>query len=404
MPRLRPLAVVVIVWCSVIALSTLAAGIDYFSDCLGIDELLRGNLEGFFQMQPMQGPVSLLVRAPFVALVFHSDIDTVYYMGLIPCYAALLVLTRVLWVRMEGRPTVDRLLVALLCIGSPFVVKAVHWGHPEELLATALTLGALFTAARGRPVLAGAMLGTAYATKQWAVIAGLPILLSLPPRHRVRFTAACVGFGALFVVPMILGDPQRFLLVTRDAGSAVPGLRLEHATMPGVRVLPQSFWTPFTSPLPYGGLGYRFTTSLLSPVAHPLLVVAGLPFAYTLWRRHGRLTMLMAARLLALALLLRCWLDPNNLDYYHVPLISTLAVVAALGGERDLRAALYATAGMALAFVQPATKMQTVATDAWLKYAVYTLAVVPLAAWLIGDLYDVRFAYRARRSARTQAA
>ncbi len=380
------MSTIVLIWCTVIALSTLAAGIDYFSDCLGIDELLRGNLHDFFAMQPMQGPASLLLRAPFVAIVFHADINTVYYAGLLPCYAALLVLARVLWTRMEGRPTADRVLVVGICVASPFAVKAVHWGHPEELLATALTLGSLLTAARGRPVLAGVMLGTAYASKQWALVAGLPILLVLP-RGRVRFTAAAVGVAALFVVPMIIGDPDRFWLVTRDAASAVPGLRLENAHMPGVRVLPQSFWTPFAVGLPYGGLGYRFTTSLLSPVAHPLLVFAGVPFAYVLWRRHGRLAPIDGARLLALALALRCWLDPNDLDYYHAPLVAALALIAALGDARDVRVALYATTGLALAFVQPATKMSTVATDAWLKWAVYTAAVVPLVGWLTHALF-----------------
>lgn len=387
MPRLKPIAIVIAVFASVIALSTLASGIDYFSDCLGIDALLRGDLQGFFAQQPMQGPASLLLRAPFVAMVFHADIGTVYYAGLLPCFAALAVLASVLGRRMADRPLSDRLLVLFLVLASPPVVKAVHWGHPEDLLATALALGALLVAARGRPLVAGVMLGTAYASKQWAVVAGLPILLVLPPHARLRFFASCVGVALLFVVPMWLGDPARFWLVTRDAASGVPGLRIEHAHMPGTRVLPQSLWAPLAAPGDYGDLGYRFAPAFLGTFTHPLIVVVGVPLAYVLWKRHGQLDLRAAARLLALGFGLRCLLDPNDLDYYHVPLVATLGLLAAIGGERELRVALYATAGLSLAFVQPATKITTVASDPWLKWAVYMATMVPLLTWLAHELY-----------------
>jgi hypothetical protein len=397
------MAIVVVVFATVIALSTLASGIDYFADCLGIDALLRGNLHDFFAQQPIQGSASLLLRAPFVALVFHSDIGTVYYAGLLPCYAALLALTVVLWRRMQGRPLVDRVIVAFLCAGSPMVVKAVHWGHPEDLLATALAVGALLAAARGRAVLAGAMLGTAYASKQWAVVAGLPILLALPRGH-ARFVLCSCGTAALFVVPMMLGDPARFWLVTHDASRAVPGLLLEHVHMPSTRVLPQSLWTPFATPGSWGGHGYRYATPLLQSTAHPLMVLIGIPLAYALYRR-GPVDLMAAARLLALVLALRCALDPNDLDYYQVPVVTSLALLAVLGGERELRVALYATAGLSLAFVQPATKIDTVATHAWIKGSVYIATMVPLIWWLARELYGFRLgARRSSRSPRAQAA
>ena len=69
------------------------AGMDYFTDASpSIDALVRGDLAGFFMQHALMGPFSLLLRAPLVALVFDSSIDAVYFVGVLPCMAAVLML------------------------------------------------------------------------------------------------------------------------------------------------------------------------------------------------------------------------------------------------------------------------------------------------------------------------
>src|SRR3990170_4250800 len=116
-------------------------GLDYFSDAGGaIDSLVRGDFRSFFATQPLMGSFSLLLRAPFVAAVFHSGESTVYLAGALPCIAATLLLGMAL-----GRIAADRGaspavqgLVTGLCVLNPLTLRALHWGHPEELLAGAL--------------------------------------------------------------------------------------------------------------------------------------------------------------------------------------------------------------------------------------------------------------------------
>ena len=60
-------------------------GLDYWGDSGSIDALVQHNWHDFFAEQPLMGPLSVLLRAPFVALVFHQDLTTVYFVGVIPC-------------------------------------------------------------------------------------------------------------------------------------------------------------------------------------------------------------------------------------------------------------------------------------------------------------------------------
>ena len=66
------------------------AGLDYFSDAsAAIDALARGDITAFVNEAPLMGSFSLLLRAPFVRLVFDSSLDVVYFAGVLPCLAAV---------------------------------------------------------------------------------------------------------------------------------------------------------------------------------------------------------------------------------------------------------------------------------------------------------------------------
>lgn len=402
MPRAYPVSVLIAG--ALLALATLAPGLDYFGDSSAIDALARGDWHSFFINQPMMGSLSLIVRAPFVRAVFHADLATVYVAGVVPCVAALVVLASVL-VRGTAWRRADRALLVLLLIGSVPLIRAIHWGHPEDFLATAFAIGGMLAAGRGRPLLAGALIGAATVTKQWGILAALPALLVLDDR-RTMFVVGLAAVGLAFTLPMLLGDPDRFWLVQQAAASTHPRGVLEGLpAAPGVHVSPLSLWLPFASERTYQGQSLLFAGGLPA-LAHPAVLLIGAVLPAIAWWRERRLDLRRALQLLALIMLARCALDPMDIDYYHLPFVVALAAAAAVGGRRDLDAALWVTAGFTIAFIAPATDVAGLEQFAWLKFLAYFVTVVPATAWLIGELYGVRFvrSQRASRSPRPQAA
>ena len=377
----RFVPVVVIVAGAVLALATLAGGLDYYVDPAGsIDALVRGDWNGFFAEQPLMGSLSLVLRAPFVALVFDADIETVYYAGVLPCLAVLVVLTFAVLRRMEaaGRTTGDRAVVALLCLGTLPLMRSIHWGHPEEILASALVIAGMLAAGGSRPAVAGVLIGLAFASKQWALLAVLPALLVLT-RGRIALLAAAGITVAVFTLPMLVGNPDRFFDVLRAAGSIDPQYELGmRERAPGAHVNPQSVFLPFAKDEPFQDNELLFVSEAVARFAHPAILLIGFTIPLLLWRRAGRLPLLAGLRLLALVFALRGVLDPMSLDYYHLPLVLALAAAAAVGGRRDVRLAVWATAGLTLAFAEPAVGVPELEQHAGAKFLVYMATMVPL--------------------------
>jgi hypothetical protein len=371
--------------CSALAAATMRFdGGDYFHDSAAIDALVRGDMRDFFASQPLMGSLSLFLRAPFVAMDFRGSLSSVYFLGVIPCFATLLALALVLWRRMADRPLAERVAVAGLTAASPFVFRAVNWGHPEELLATALCVGALLAAVRERPVLAGLLLGLAFATKQWALIAAAPALAATPAR-RPLFVAVAAMTGLAFTLPMLIGDPDRFWLMFEAAGSADPSrtLGLLGEGYPEGRVSPYSVWAPLGSERVVDGRSFLFMDPTLARLSHPLIVAFSLPLTWLAYRRNrGVLTETVAFRLLALVLLARCALDPNDLDYYHVPVIAALAAAAAAGTRRDVVGACAVAAGLSIAFIEPVDNLARLTELAPLRTAGYLGVTVAAGVWL----------------------
>src|SRR5680860_1842017 len=91
----------------------------------------------------------------------RSSETSVYLIGVLPCLLATIALGLVLSRSLADRraSTAAQGLVAGLAVITPMTFRAVHWGHPEELLAGALCVGALLAALRERELLAGILLG-----------------------------------------------------------------------------------------------------------------------------------------------------------------------------------------------------------------------------------------------------
>lgn len=84
---------------------------------------------------------------------------------------------------------------------------AIWWMHLDDVIALALVTFAMPAIARNRWLLASLALGTAAASKPWAVIV-LPMLLALPARDRARAMIVALATCALWWLPFVLADPS----------------------------------------------------------------------------------------------------------------------------------------------------------------------------------------------------
>jgi hypothetical protein len=360
--------------------ATMQPGLDYFSDAsAAIDALVRRDLEGFFATQPLMGSFSLALRAPFVAPVFHSSLETVYFAGALPCVLATVVLGLALarLAAEHGQSSAVQGLIAGLAVINPITFRALHWGHPEELLCAALCVGAVLAALRERSLLAGALLGLAIATKQWALIAVLPALLAAPRRH-LPLLAIAGAVAAAFYLPGLIANSDSFAGVTKAASGQGGG---------GASTTPWSLWWPLAE-IEDSPLGERYMApGWVGALAHPLIVLLPIPLAALLWRRRDRRPD-DALLLLALLYLLRCLLDNWNNDYYHAPFFLSLLAWETVRRPGVPRLSLAVAVLIGISFWPDQTRIfaDSVA-DAPLLFAVYVAWALPLAALLAVALY-----------------
>ncbi len=306
-------------------------GIDYAAptgalcDCPAtpIRALAHGRLHEFFATQPVMGSVSLVLRAPFALLGLHTTSGTaldLYRFGAFPCLLSAGLLAVDLFGRMRElrRPAQALALVPILVAFNPLTARALRYGHPEEILAAVLCVGALLAAARRRPLLAGILVGAAFATKQWALLAVLPVLIAAG-EQRARVALAAAATAVLLVVPMAAGDLHRFIQANHGAGIA------------GGSGMPTNIWfvfgTDVSVQLGPGGAATppRSIPPALAAISHPLILAAGFGLALFWWRARRDAAAEDALLLLALILLMRCLLDPMTNSYYHLPFLMSLA-------------------------------------------------------------------------------
>ena len=171
---------------------------DYPADAgPAIDALAHGRIADFLGANPVMGPFSILLRAPFALLGGGNELE-VYRWGSFPCLlaAGLLGLYLAALARRRGAGFLAQAAIAAICLVNPLTFVALDNGHPEEILTAALAVGAVAVAAEGHSRRAALLLGLAIASKQWAVIAVLPVLMALPSaRFRAGLGAAAIVFA-----------------------------------------------------------------------------------------------------------------------------------------------------------------------------------------------------------------
>jgi hypothetical protein len=278
----------------------------------------------------------------------------------------------------SDRSLFARLMVLAVLVLSPFTSQALVYGHPEELLGGVLCLAALLLAHGRRPVLAGIVLGLALATKQWAVLAVLPVI-AVAPTGRGRLLATAGGLAAAFTLPGLLADSGGFVSGTRAIADA------------NSWVSPQNIWW-WVSHDPHRivfdgvtsrNLGRHVLPGWANPIPHPLIIALGIGLAGALMARTRRPTLDQALALLALLFVLRCVLDPWNNAYYHVPLILCLLTRDGVARRGLPIGSALATAALWFALLRLPQLVGTgtwSAADTW--NAVYLALTGSLVAWL----------------------
>ena len=114
----------------------------------------------------------------------------------------------------------------------------------------------------------------------------------------------------------------------------------------------------------------------------------GLPLgALYAWRRRDEGARADALGLLALLLLLRCLLDPWNIDYYHAPFVLALLCWEAVARDGWPRLTVLAGALLSATFPATLTTMSAMSAEPWRYCLPYLAWALPLAAWLALSLF-----------------
>ncbi|MFL5840497.1 MAG: glycosyltransferase 87 family protein [Thermoleophilaceae bacterium] len=359
-----------------------------------IDSLVHGHTGEFLSSRALMGPVSLLLRAPFAALALLTGgggadnlYENAYRFGVFPCVVAggLLGVALARIARRRGYPPAVHYLALVLCTVNPATVKAITYGHPEEILTAALVVGAAIAGVYARPVLAATLLVLGLGTKQWAVLAVIPVVVTMPWKQIRKPLLVLAGLGLLAVAPIVIAEPSTFTSVQRQL-----------LDVRGAHTFPTSIWWLFERAVPgEANTVDHQTPGWVGAVAHPLILVAGVIVPLLLARRVREDPVRRALALLALVMLLRAALDPVNNSYYHLPFLVALVAADALTGS--MLASLLATAGL-IGLIQLAGQPR-------LQAVFYLVWALPFSAYLAGRAWGVDWAALLRsRGVRGRAA
>jgi hypothetical protein len=292
------------------------------------------------------GGVALYVRVPFVVLAaaLHDSPIGLYRWGALPCLLAVALLAT--WLARSaarrGMGRAGQVLIVAICLLNPLVGDALYWGHPEELLAASLAVGALLAASEQQVLLAALLTGLAVATKQWALLVACPVLLVLG-RERIRAGLIMAGTAAAATLPMLVANPTAFRHTVAYISKPQPFTSVFDWLYPFVPTGHVSAALPFGDLRTYTG---HVLPSWAGVVSHPLIIALGVIVPVAVWLRAGRRLgagdLFLAA---ALVFLLRCTLDPGSARYYHLPLLMALVAFDTTTGAALPVAGLAAFAG-----------------------------------------------------------
>ena len=202
-------------------------------------------------------------------------------------------------------------LILLACLPTVWTCVESTF-HPEDLMAVGFALAAVACALRGSWIGAGALIGLAVLSQQFAILVAVPLLIVAPARERVGYGATAAFTFALVALPLVLASSSSaahsIFLGTGDTGGIGGSLLWE--------------------------LGLQGTPLLaLSRIVPVLLSV---PLAWWAVRRLGRRRSLQPVALLSLvavALCLRLIFEQQIFEYYYMGLSVVLVLLDVARGH-----------------------------------------------------------------------
>jgi hypothetical protein len=358
-----------------------------------IDALVHGRLHEFLASRPLMGPLSLILRAPFAALSLitggggaRDSYENAYRFGVFPCVLAAGVFG-IFLARAALRRGVSSYIAwgaCALVVVNPVSLKAVTYGHPEEILCAALLAGAMLAALEHRDGWAAVLALAALLTKQWAFLGLVPVAAAMSPQRLRKYGLIVAAVVVAAAIPLLIADASSFIALNRQL--------LDTST---ADVTPASAWWLLLPPSPNGGGVLHATPAWLGTLGHPIVIAVCLAVGLALAPSLRRDPLRRAFALLALVLLLRAMLDPVNNSYYHVPFF--IALVAADALDRRYIATLMALAGFIV--VIDVQRWPTV------QAAFYLIWAVGFAAYLFARARGIEVGELVRsRGARGQSA
>jgi hypothetical protein len=341
--------------------------------------LMAGDFHGYLQHLPGYSGFVIAVGGPSALLtgLLGGQETMVFRLCALPGLAGLAWVAVALAQQARDRGLKGWPLVLVLTAAGPLVLRILYDGHPEDLLATAAALGAVLAARGNRPTAAGLLLVVAVLAKQWAILAVGPALLAAPAGHRRLALVAGAGILAVLAAQVFVHPMSRGAL-----------------TNTGDLFHPQQIWWPLGVDAPASftaaGHGVRTSPDWLRPLTHPLIVALAVPLCLAWWRRPQR-DLDDAFALLALLFLERCVLDPWNVGYYHLPLVTALIAWEVRRGRDWPLLGLAVSAAVWVTFVLNHERTTN------LPFILYLAWTLPLAAYLARRLYTSRAPLRSPR-------
>ena len=362
-----------------------------------LDALSRGDLAEAAVNFPLIGALALWIRLPFNMLVFHADVRVVYVVTSVPCIAVFT--AALLWLgrrmRRRGVPEATVATVVVLAAVNVAAVRAIHWGHPEDLLCVGLLLTAALAAPRWRWQWVGLVLGLALATKEWAALGVLPVALAapLPARRRVQLVVVAAATAALLTLPFAIASPSRIMDVTRGGANPEAFWHRGQDTGGVTHITPANVVWPFADRRHEKRGGYVVNSGVVPDwvvtLFHVAILLAVLPVCWLVGRRPraGPDDWLGA---LAAIFLVRCLFDPLNFDYYHLAAIVFIAAWEGLALQSAPRLTAVAVIGTGLTFLQTWPAFASLYVHAGFVSLTYLAWMVPLTVYVLSSVGSAR--------------
>ncbi len=213
---------------------------------------------------------------------------------------------------------------------TPAVAGAItDYFHPEDLVAMGLVLAALAAAVRSRWLTSGLCIGLALCTKQYVLLAAVPLFFAAPRSSRWRMLSAAVATAGIVLIPLGLAMGKGLIDAVTGADATTISLDTLVGTLHlhGVALLAVSRVLPLALA---GMLAIWARSRLKSAVCEPEPLVA----------------------LIATSLALRLVFEVNLFNYYFMATAVSLVALDVIAGR--LRPATVGWIVASSAFFPPA--------------------------------------------------